>query len=266
MNRRRESLSDNELEEAQELEDMPPSPEKPYAHVAPYVRRVRQATIQSKWQPLAPSSVKALTSILQLAHRPILQRLSDTQNRQTQTSLALRAITHNIVKKINGGLPFPPSSMMPPKGKGSGNRGRPRNLPDAGREAELDFESVLDAKRDLERQLDPAMHAVDLLTNELDRMQKELEMDYEALRNLQEGARVQAREHRQQLNKTHVLAPEARSSTKKSGSSRQDSDIIFKQDPELTENPFQVCAPCHTQQEVKRKKKLANCCRMSREN
>lgn len=86
-------------------------------------------------------------------------------------------------------------------------RGRRRKV---GHEAELDFESVLDNTAALERQLDPALHAVDLLKREKERMEKELERDYDTLRNLEAGARGEGRQRRERLRKMHVLAPEKR--------------------------------------------------------
>jgi hypothetical protein len=76
-----------------------------------------------------------------------------------------------------------------------------------GRATELDFESVLDAKQALERQLDPALHAVELLEREKEKLERELERDYEALRNLESSAKAQGREYRGLLKKAHVLAP-----------------------------------------------------------
>lgn len=186
-----------------EDDDFPPSPLKPYPHIAPRVRRIRQSVIEAKWSTLAGSALSAVSLTLQLAHRPILQRLSNTQQRRDFTSAALRLITHRINRKISRGLPFPPASMITRRPRG----GKGADESDSGRAAELDFESVLDAKQALERQLDPALHAVELLAREKGRMEKELERDYETLRNLESSARGQAREVRGLLKKAHVLAP-----------------------------------------------------------
>jgi hypothetical protein len=72
---------------------------------------------------------------------------------------------------------------------------------------ELDFEAVLDGKQSLERQLQPGKHAVELLKAERDRMEKELEKDYEELRRLEANARAQTRERKDLFRKAHVLAP-----------------------------------------------------------
>jgi Ribonuclease G/E len=72
---------------------------------------------------------------------------------------------------------------------------------------ELDFEAVLDGKQALDRQLQPAKHAVGLLKAEKDRMEKELEKDYEELRRLEANARAQTRERKDLFRKAHILAP-----------------------------------------------------------
>lgn len=145
--------------------------------------------------------------------------------------------------------------MLPARGKGSGSRGRPRNLPDGGREAELNFESVLDSKQELERQLDPALDAVELLRAEKERMEQELEMDYEALRNLQEGARAQAREQRELLKRVHDFAREEKNAPK-----TKDQDMIIKEEQGALENPFLVSVLIETLHDHK-----LTCTRMQRE-
>ncbi|GAB0135127.1 hypothetical protein EsDP_00003475 [Epichloe bromicola] len=183
-----------------EASSAPPSPPKPYVHVAPHARRVRQSAIEAKWSPLANASLTAVTNTLQHTQRPILQRLSDSQLRREYTSSALRHITHRIMRKISRGLPFPPASMP-------ANVGRAPLQSDGGREVELNFESVLDGKLNLERQLEPALDGLEVLRREKEAMEEELELDYETLRNLEAGARAQAREQRSLLRKAHVLTP-----------------------------------------------------------
>ncbi|KAG5948630.1 hypothetical protein E4U60_001287 [Claviceps pazoutovae] len=185
-----------------EASSAPPSPPKPYVHVAPYTRRVRQSAIEAKWSPLANASLTAVSTTLQHAQRPILQRISDSQLRREYTSSALRLITHRITRKISRGLPFPPASMP-------ANVGRAPLQSDGGREVELNFESVLDGKVALERQLEPALDGLEVLRREKETLEEELERDYETLRTLEAGARAQAREQRSLLRRAHVLAPVA---------------------------------------------------------
>lgn len=195
--------------DAEDDDDAPSSPSKPYPHISPHIHRVRQSTIESKWSPLPDSTVSAASSMLALAHRPILQRLSNTEQRHNHTSAALRLVSHRITRKIARGIPFPPASMpsaRAPRGRQAGAAPAAAGVSD-GRATELDFESVLDAKQALERQLDPALHAVELLEREKEKLERELERDYEALRNLESSAKAQGREYRGLLKKAHVLAP-----------------------------------------------------------
>ncbi|KAI9158591.1 kinetochore protein fta7 [Paramyrothecium foliicola] len=186
----------------------PPSPPKPFPYVAPHVHRVRQSIIEEKWSPLSSASLNAAVNMLQLAHRPIIQRLAGTQQRRAHASAALRLVTSRIARKMQKGLPFPPAVMTAPRR----GRRRIRNTgdddgDDGGREAELEFERVLDARQALERQLDPALHAVDLLRREKLRVERELERDYQTLKSLEAGARSQSREQRGLLKKAHALTP-----------------------------------------------------------
>ena len=215
--RRRSSQGDPDQQQTRD-DNGPPSPSKPYARIVPRVRRVRQATITAKWAPLSGPSLPAVSTLLHLAHRPILQRLSNTHQRREHTSAALRLITHRIARKVTRGLPFPPASMPPTssssKSSAAASSGARRQtqraaVADGGRETELNFEGVLDGKAALERQLEPVAHAVELLRREKEHVEQELERDYEMLRALEAGARAQAREQRSLLKKAHPLVPEA---------------------------------------------------------
>ncbi|CAG9944245.1 unnamed protein product [Clonostachys rosea f. rosea IK726] len=184
-------------------------PTKPYLHVASFVRGIRQSTIDAKWTALAGPSIAAATETLELAHRPILQRLSNSEQRRQHTSSALAVLYRRITRKLHKGLPFPPATAS---ATGSLVARRRRGGGDGGRELELDFERVLDASQALERQLDPALHAVELLRKEKERLERELERDYKTLQNLEAGARGQSRQQREQLKKAHVLTPHATTS------------------------------------------------------
>ena len=178
-------------------------PRKRYLHVAPRVRAVRQSTIDARWTPLGSGSIAAASEILELAHRPVIQRMSGTVRRRQHASAVLSVAYRRITRKLQRGLPFPPAAMPgPPSGTRAGGG-------DGGRETELDFERVLDATRGLQKQLGPALHAVELLRREKARMERELERDYVALRNLEAGARTQKREQREKLKRAHVLVPAA---------------------------------------------------------
>ncbi|KAM5345627.1 hypothetical protein ACJ41O_011488 [Fusarium nematophilum] len=191
-------------------DDALPSPPKPYLHVAPYTRTIRSSTIAAKWTPLEGATLSAASSILALAHQPILQRTSSTRNRRAHASAALHLVSRRIERKLARGLPFPPASAQAGSGGGGGGGrlGRRRGADvDGGRALELDFESVLDGRAALERQLVPGMHAVELLRAERDRMERELERDYEDLSKLEESARAQTRKRKDLYRKAHVLAP-----------------------------------------------------------
>lgn len=189
------------------------APPKPYAHVAPRVRTIRQSTIDDRWSPLNATSIAAASETLALAHRPVMQRVAGNTQRRRHTSSALTLLHRRICRKLERGLPFPPTVVAPATATAAAaprRRGRPRGPTSrAGVEAEMDFETVLDGSQALERQLDPALHAVELLTREREHMERELERDYKTLRNLEAGATAQARAQREQLKKAHALVPEA---------------------------------------------------------
>jgi hypothetical protein len=92
----------------------------------------------------------------------------------------------------------------------------------------------LDGRAVLERQLDPGLHAVELLRREKRRVEGELERDYETLRNLEAGARGQARQQRELLKKAHVLAPEGL----KRGNDREEDRVVFKREDSETQGSF----------------------------
>ncbi|KJZ80237.1 hypothetical protein HIM_00087 [Hirsutella minnesotensis 3608] len=227
---------------ASSAEDRPPSPRKPYAHVVAQVRRVRPSTITAKWSPLGEPSLSAVSSLLHLAHQPILQRLSGTNQRRAHASAALHLMMRRIARKVARGLPFPPAAMP------SAPATRAQQPTDGGREVELDFESVLDGAAALEARLGPAAHAVELLRREKEYIERELERDYETLRNLEASARAQAREQRGLLKKAHVLTPLVSTSDPSHDEQRESSALttvgnVFTElddDPELRQLASQL--------------------------
>lgn len=198
--------------------DAADKPSAPYPHVFTTTRSVKQDTIDKRWAPLTPASVAAASETLTLAHRPIMQRLAATGQKRQYASSALSLLHRRISRKLQRGMPFPPAAVTGPASASQGppvkrGRGRPRGIASnktAGVEAEMDFESVLDGSQALERQLDPLLHAVELLRREKEHMERELELDYQNLRNLEAGARGQARVQRDQIKKAHALVPEAK--------------------------------------------------------
>lgn len=188
-----------------------PSKPRTIPHVIPRTRGVKQSVVDAKWGPLDLASQNAATETLVLAHRPIMQRMSNSQQRRQFSATALGQVHRRISRQLQRGFPFPPSALTHATG-----RGRRK----AGHEAELDFESVLDGTAALERQLDPALHAIELLKREKKKMEEELERDYATLRNLEAGARGETRLRKERLRKMHVLAPEKREE-------RDHEDFVF---------------------------------------
>ena len=226
----------------------PPSPAKPYLHVAPQIQRIRSSTIVSKWAPLGPSSMDTTSSILQNALQPILQLMSNTTQRNEHATTALKLVASRIHRKIGRGLPFPPcsrgaSAAEQIKGNttstGTGTSISTIML-DRGRTAELDFEKVLDGRAALESRLEPALHAVELLRREKAVAERQLESDYETLRGLEKSARAQGREQGALLKKAHVLAHDEQ----RSDSRNEGSQVVIK--PEFDSgSAFKVSSfPC----------------------
>ena len=220
---------------AQPEADAPP---KSYPHVAPRVRGIKQSIIDAKWKPLSAPSIAAATETLALAHRPIMQRVAGTQQRRQHVSAALSQLQRRISRKLHRGMPFPPPAI-PAAGVPRKRGRRPKAGGGDGHEAELDFESVLDGARALERRLEPALHAVELLRKEKAWMERELEQDYKTLRNLEAGARGQARQQRDQLKKAHVLAPEVTIPREKR---EEDVEMVFDHEGSVPPGTlFKVC-------------------------
>lgn len=214
--RRRTSdeIQKEEQQQKQQQQQQQPKPEAPktvrrapkHRHIAARVRQVPRSIIEEKWSPLTNPSLSIVSNLLRLAERPVLQRIPGSEKRRDQAASALHLITNRLVKKLSRGLPFPPASAPPTGGK---NGSRKLLDTDSGRVDELNFERVIEGVATLERQLDPLLHAVDLLKTEKEREEKALEEDYDTLHTLEANARSEARNFKDSLRKTHVLLPEA---------------------------------------------------------
>lgn len=123
------------------------------------------------------------------------------------------------------------------------NVGRAPLHSDGGREIELNFESVLDSKLNLERQLEPALDGLEVLRREKETMEEELERDYETLRNLEASARVQAREQKRLLKKAHALtpAPPKQADGERDAKDKADSFVFSRDTATPAGGAFAVC-------------------------
>ncbi|TQN74609.1 hypothetical protein CSHISOI_00823 [Colletotrichum shisoi] len=220
----------------------PPAARRPapkHRHIAPRVRQIPRSIIEEKWTPLAPPTLAHVSSLLRLAERPVLQRLAANEKRRDQAASAIRLVTNRLSRKLSRGLPFPPAAA-PSTGSGAGTRKAADA--DGGRAEELNFERVIEGVAALERQLDPLLHAVELLKVEKERDERSLEADYDSLRTLEANARSEARNFKDNLRKTHVLVPEpkkvAGADSSRHSSVGEEHDFKFVPDENVTGTLF----------------------------
>ncbi|KAL2143466.1 hypothetical protein VTI28DRAFT_10453 [Corynascus sepedonium] len=171
-----------------------------HRHLTALTRHIPRATIASKWTPLSPPSIAAVTSLLADSARPVLHRLRDRDQRHAQAALILRTFSARLHSKLVKGMPFPPPTVPSSKAAKKkaalateGGDSARQGGGGGGHEVELDFERTVDAIAGLERALDPLLHSVALLRAEKEREERALEREYEALRRLEGNARAQAR-------------------------------------------------------------------------
>ncbi|KAK6225365.1 hypothetical protein QIS74_01412 [Colletotrichum tabaci] len=221
----------------------PPAARRPapkHRHIAPRVRQIPRSIIEEKWTPLAPPTLAHVSSLLRLAERPVLQRLAANEKRRDQAASAIRLVTNRLSRKLSRGLPFPPAAAP---STGSGVGARKAADADGGRAEELNFERVIEGVAALERQLDPLLHAVELLKVEKERDERSLEADYDSLRTLEANARSEARNFKDNLRKTHVLVPEPKkvagaADSSHHGSVGEEHDFKFVPDENVTGTLF----------------------------
>ncbi|KAF9874507.1 hypothetical protein CkaCkLH20_08070 [Colletotrichum karsti] len=215
---RRRNSGDREQQQQE-----PPTPKSrlptlKHHHITTRMRHISRSTMEEKWSPLAPSSLSLISNILHVAERPVLQRLKDNDKRRESAASVMRGITNRLNRKLSRGMPFPPASVPPRAGASAAKKQNEDN----GRLEEFDFERIVDSIASLERQLDPAIHAVELLKKEKELAEKALEEEYESLKKLEANAKSEARHFKDNLRKTHVLIPEH-----VNDGSRRDGDFKF---------------------------------------
>ncbi|KAK2016313.1 hypothetical protein LZ32DRAFT_552958 [Colletotrichum eremochloae] len=218
----------------QQLRTEPATARRPvpkYRHIASRARQIPRSIIEENWSPLAPPSLAHISSLLRLSERPVLQRLAANEKRRDQAASAIRLVTKRLTKKLSRGLPFPPATVPP-----TGSRSSKKHDADGGRAEELNFERVIEDVVALERQLDPLLHAVNLLKAEKERDERALEADYESLSMLEANARSEARNYKDNLRKTHVLVPEKKGTA---GTAYEDEhDLKFVPDENVSGTLF----------------------------
>jgi hypothetical protein len=185
----------NRTEDSVHPEDLDVVAPTPYPYLEPTTRRVSRQTIEKKWEALPPRCKDQVAVMLSDLQKPIIARL-DQDQKKTQASVALKAVSRRLLKKISMGLPFPPAT----------NRNR---------EDDFDFEKILDHNRDLDSRLTPAIHANELLEAELRQELARLESDQQNLADLEINAKKEAAIRSSASRNLHLLLqsdlfPEAR--------------------------------------------------------
>ncbi|KAL8335140.1 hypothetical protein RB598_009369 [Gaeumannomyces tritici] len=186
-----------------------PTFDSKYQYIQECMQLVPRSKIAAKWGPLDAASIDAVRAMLLDAQRPVLYHLRDTQRRQEAASSILSAVCGRIQRKLGRGLPFPPPAFAA-GGAGRGASASAGQLR-SGHEIELDYERAVDAAQALEDQLNPSLHAVELLKAEIEKEERLLENDYKVLRQLETNARDEAREWKKNLRTSHVLVPDVQS-------------------------------------------------------
>jgi hypothetical protein len=203
-NPKRRRVEEAALQEERETQrqEKPPN----YQHLAEVTRKVPLHTIEAKWEPLPANCIELISQLLVDVQRPVIARLKE-EHKRSQASSALQMTSHKLVKKISRGVPFPHGTQPQ-------------------REDDFNFEKVLDHNRALEAQLTPALHANELLEDELRKETTLLESEKAILAELEANAKAAAASRKQAERKLHpLLQSEDSTADKEELGSRQHSVV-----------------------------------------
>lgn len=156
-----------------------------YQHIRSTKRRVPKAVTQDKWTPLPKPAIDRIGQLLLDVERATVMRLQDEQKR-LQASTAIQLVSRRVQRKLIKGLPFPPATR-------------------ALKEDDFEFEKVLDNSRNLEAQLTPMLHSIELLKAELAKEESKLAVEQEELMELESNAKDEFAESNKTLKRLHYL-------------------------------------------------------------
>ncbi|TVY81886.1 Regulator of drug sensitivity [Lachnellula suecica] len=179
--RRADEATQNDEERQSQQQDKQPK----YQHIAAVTKNIAQNTIAAKWAPVTDNCVELIQQLLLDVQRPVVARLKE-EHKRAQATTVVQMASRKLVRKISKGVPFPQST-------------RPQ------REDDFDFEKVLDHTRALEAQLTPALHANELLEDELSKEMTWLESEKTTLAELEANAKAAAASRKQAERKLHPL-------------------------------------------------------------
>ncbi|TVY49607.1 hypothetical protein LOCC1_G000375 [Lachnellula occidentalis] len=179
--RRRVSEAVRQEERVTQRQEKPPK----YQHLAKVTRKVPRHTIEAKWTPLPANCIELISQLLSNVQKPVIARLKEEQKR-SQASTILHLVNRKLVTKLSRGLPFPQGTQPQ-------------------REDDFDFEKILDHNRALEAQLTPALHANELLEDELSKETTWLESEKAILAELEANAKAASVTRKQAERTLHPL-------------------------------------------------------------
>jgi hypothetical protein len=178
--KRRRLVTEFPAEEASQMEDAPK-----YQRLAPVIRKISLQTIETKWEPLPPACVERISQLVHEVQKPVLVYLNQEKKRMEANSV-LQMFSRRLISKITKGIPFPPAMRK-------------------SREEDFEFEKILDHNSTLEAQLNPALHANELLEFELAKETAYLEWEQASLMELQANAKSEMAMRKDAERKLHLL-------------------------------------------------------------
>jgi kinetochore protein Fta7 len=151
-------------------------------------RHISQHTITTRWTTLPPPAQGPAKQLFRdIKRATVLQHARGDEKRRVEAEMALSA----VVRKLEGAV----GQMVFPA------------LPAAGTKAEglVDLGRWITRNRTLEAELNPAMHAKEVLLQEIEREEEALRREKALLKRLEDNARSEERAWKKREGKTHPL-------------------------------------------------------------
>jgi hypothetical protein len=181
---KRHPVDQNPHQDQDEADELPAR--TPYPHLESVTRNVSLQAIDENWEPLPQSCIDQISALLKEIQKPVTARI-ENDKKWNQASSAVNSVIQRVLRKLSKHqLPFPQATYH-------------------SREDDFDYEKVIDNNRTLQYQMTPAIHANELLEDELRKELARLASDKQNLADLEANAKKETVVRNEAARSVHSL-------------------------------------------------------------
>lgn len=201
---------------------------KHFHYLRARTRHISKNTITTKWTRLPPAAQSQIKELFRETKRAtVLQSSRGDEKRRVEAEMALSAVVRKLESAV-GSMVFPSLPLAGLTGNTTGGA--------SGKAGEglVDLGKWMKKNTMLNAELDPAIHAAEVLRGEIEKEEEALERETQLLKRLEENAKSEERAWKRREGKTHPLLAKVEAGA---GDGAEDINLVAVDSIRVKEEP-----------------------------